>query len=261
MTNLYIAGPMRNRPQFNFPAFFDAEKRLQEAGYKTFNPARRDEEAGMDWQSSDGTETMPVGSGFNIRECMAVDTAFICNEADGVALLDGWATSKGARAEKALAEACGLPVMYVEEWLQASETPEDDEETPLRVEVPERGVEAVERPLSAAVAENGEVRVTNETTGGQKGQKLARFDLIPVQPLTEVAKLYGAGAQKYADRNWEKGYAWSLSYGALMRHVTQFWDGESMDSETKRHHLASVIFHCLALMQFERTHPELDDRP
>ncbi len=65
-----------------------------------------------------------------------------------------------------------------------------------------------------------EVRIVNETTGGEKGQKLARFDLIPIGPLTRLAEHYGKGAAKYADRNWELGYDWSLSYGALMRHLT-----------------------------------------
>lgn len=99
------------------------------------------------------------------------------------------------------------------------------------------------------------------STGGQKGSKDARFDLIPVGPLTEVAKLYGFGATKYADRNWEKGYDWSLSYAALMRHVTQFWSGEDVDQETNLSHLASVVFHALAMMEWSKTHPEFDDRP
>ena len=109
--------------------------------------------------------------------------------------------------------------------------------------------------------DNGpETRVVNEQTGGAKGQKLARYELIPVEPLNEVAKLYGAGAQKYSDRNWERGYAWSLSYGALQRHANAFWGGESIDEETGRHHLAAVVFHALALMTFEQTHPEMDNR-
>lgn len=106
-----------------------------------------------------------------------------------------------------------------------------------------------------------EVRVVNETTGGEKGQKLARFDLIPPRPMWEVAELYGEGAKKYADRNWERGYAWSLSIGALERHFNLFKQGEDYDAETTKRHLASVVFHALALMEFAETHPELDDRP
>lgn len=105
-----------------------------------------------------------------------------------------------------------------------------------------------------------EIRLVS-STGGEKGSKLARFDLIPVRPLTDVARLYGRGAEKYADRNWELGYDWSLSYAALQRHVTQFWGGEDYDEETGAPHLACVVFHALALLEFMDTHPEFDNRP
>ena len=40
-----------------------------------------------------------------------------------------------------------------------------------------------------------EVRITSPT-GGQKGQKIERFDLIPIKPLTGLARVYGKGAAK-----------------------------------------------------------------
>lgn len=106
---------------------------------------------------------------------------------------------------------------------------------------------------------NGEVRVTDPETGGQKGQKPARFDLIP-PAIWEVAELYGKGAAKYADWNWRQGYAWSLSYAAMQRHANLFWSGEDVDPETGCEHMASVVFHALALMTFALEHPEKDDR-
>lgn len=105
-----------------------------------------------------------------------------------------------------------------------------------------------------------ETRVTSET-GGQKGSKLARYDLIPADALRQVAELYGKGAEKYAPRNWENGYDWSLSFAALQRHAWQFWNGEDTDTETQQHHMTSVIFHALALITFGDTHPGYDDRP
>lgn len=105
-----------------------------------------------------------------------------------------------------------------------------------------------------------EMRMTDETTGAQKGSKLERFDLIPVAPLEAVARHYGIGAAKYADRNWERGYRWSWSFAALCRHLFAFWRGEDIDQETGSPHLAAVVFHCFALMEFGRTHRELDDR-
>jgi hypothetical protein len=116
-----------------------------------------------------------------------------------------------------------------------------------------------------------EVIVTDPKTGGKKGSKLARYDLIPVKPLEEVAIVYGKGARKYADRNWELGYKWGLSYAAMMRHANAFWAGQDYDNHepdcpegcvnhTEGPHLAQVAWHALALLQFMRTHPELDDR-
>jgi len=104
-----------------------------------------------------------------------------------------------------------------------------------------------------------EVRVTS-STGGQKGKKLARFDLIPPRALWQVAELYGKGAEKYEDWNWRKGYPWSLSIAALERHLSLFKQGEEYDSETGCAHLASVVFHALALLTFMDEHRQFDDR-
>lgn len=105
-----------------------------------------------------------------------------------------------------------------------------------------------------------EVRVVDATTGGEKGAKLARFDLLPAKPLWELAEHYGRGARKYADRNWERGYKWSLSFAAMMRHSWAFWRGEDIDPETGSPHIVAVAWHALALREFMVTHPELDDR-
>lgn len=106
-----------------------------------------------------------------------------------------------------------------------------------------------------------EQRITNSQTGGEKGQKLARFDLVPVGPLTQLAEHYGRGAEKYEDRNWEKGIDWSLNYAALIRHVTAWWAGEDLDEDTGSTHMAAVAWHAFALMEYAHTHPELDNRP
>jgi hypothetical protein len=105
-----------------------------------------------------------------------------------------------------------------------------------------------------------EVTYTDPTTGGRKGAKPERFDLLPTRPLAIVARHYGIGADKYGDRNWEKGYPWSLTYAAMQRHLNAFWSGEDIDQETQSPHLAAVVFHALALMEFMNTHPEMDDR-
>ncbi|KKL49911.1 hypothetical protein LCGC14_2310790 [marine sediment metagenome] len=88
----------------------------------------------------------------------------------------------------------------------------------------------------------------------------ARFDLLPVKPLFEVVKVYTIGAGKYSDRNWEKGIKWGRVFAAMMRHAWNWWRGEKLDPEDGQHHLASVAWAALTLMEYEETHPELDDR-
>ena len=46
-----------------------------------------------------------------------------------------------------------------------------------------------------------EVRVVDPVTGGEKGAKLARFDLIPPEATWALAEHYGKGCAKYSDRN------------------------------------------------------------
>ncbi len=88
----------------------------------------------------------------------------------------------------------------------------------------------------------------------------ARFDLIPPGPLLELAEVYTKGAEKYDPRNWEKGMSWGRIFAALMRHLWKFWRGEVADPEDGLSHLAHAAWGCMTLMEYRRTHPELDDR-
>lgn len=96
-----------------------------------------------------------------------------------------------------------------------------------------------------------EIRVTDPITGGQKGKKLQRFSLIPPEFLWQLAEHYGKGATKYDDRNWERGYDWSLTVDALERHYNQWKLGEDIDPETGSHHLIAMAWHVVALFIFQ----------
>jgi hypothetical protein len=98
-------------------------------------------------------------------------------------------------------------------------------------------------------------------SGGTKyDNDKARFDLIPPHPLYQVAELFAMGAKKYDDRNWEKGLAWGRVFAAMMRHAWKWWMGEEYDEENGQHHLTSVAWCALVLLEYTDTHPELDDR-
>jgi len=104
-----------------------------------------------------------------------------------------------------------------------------------------------------------EVR-TVSSTGGQKGVKEARFDLIPPEALQKLAEHYGVGAIKYGEHNWRKGFEWSKSFAAMQRHAHAFWAGEDLDPETGKPHMSAVAFHALTLLVFMDEQPDFDDR-
>jgi len=106
---------------------------------------------------------------------------------------------------------------------------------------------------------DGEIRTTS-STGAAKGVKPQRYDLIPVPALDLLAELYGNGAAKYAAHNWRRGYEWSKSYAAAMRHMTRFWEGEDIDPEMQVPHVICAAFHMFALATYLEEHPEFDDR-
>lgn len=99
-----------------------------------------------------------------------------------------------------------------------------------------------------------------EPEGKKYDSRKLRYDLLPVVPLRELVRVFTIGAVKYTDRNWEKGLAWGRVYAAMQRHANAWWGGERDDPEDGQHHLASVAWCALALMEYETTHKELDDR-
>jgi hypothetical protein len=92
---IYLSGPMKGYPESNYPLFNRVAGELRAQGHKVYNPA----------------EYPHDGPTFPIREAFAAYSAFICREACTIVLLPGWEESKGATAEKALADNCGLDVI------------------------------------------------------------------------------------------------------------------------------------------------------
>lgn len=113
---IYLAGPMRGYPQFNFPAFHAAEQMLREQGHEVFSPARADEERhGADFaeKNPNGDLVEAAQQGFSLADALTTDLTYICKEAEAIALLPGWEKSNGAQAEWATAKAMGLKFIYL----------------------------------------------------------------------------------------------------------------------------------------------------
>ena len=85
--------------------------------------------------------------------------------------------------------------------------------------------------------------------------------------MRAIAEILAFGAEKYPDDelgrrdyNWRRGFAWSRIYGAVLRHLTAWWDGEDLDPETGKSHLWHAGCDILFLIEFEITKTGRDDR-
>jgi hypothetical protein len=283
---VYILGPMRHRPLYNFPAFDAVAFALQSAGHTVINPAALDRVAGFDPTALDaGHDWSQLPTGMNQDEVIDRDLKAL-RTCDAYVALDGWENSVGAKAEKHLLDWQGaqrLDPNTLKPWCFVKGPlgplgplgPHGGPGDPgvpgeVRIIDPKTGGQKGQKLQRFAVGPHGgpgdpgvpgEVRIIDPKTGGQKGQKLQRFDLIPGEPLTELAEVYGRGAKKYSDDNWRKGYSWKLSFGALNRHLWAWWGGEERDGETGNHHLACVAWHAFTLLWYQRHKKGTDDRP
>jgi len=88
----------------NFPAFMRAEKQLTEAGYECVNPANH---------GSPGPDDTRTWADF-----MRVDITDMLT-CDGLALLDGWPSSRGAKLEVYIADQLDIPAKFLEDWLKS----------------------------------------------------------------------------------------------------------------------------------------------
>ena len=97
---VYIAGPMTGLPDLNFPAFERAAARLRESGYTVISPHEVCPDKGMAW-----------------ADALRRDIPALCT-CTVVALLPGWQKSKGATLEKAIADALGMRVIFVDHFAE-----------------------------------------------------------------------------------------------------------------------------------------------
>jgi hypothetical protein len=95
MTITYIAGPMSNLPEFNYPAFNAAAAELRARGYTVVSPT----------ELHDGDTSRPYD--FYLR--LGLRALLDCDE---IVLLPGWEDSPGACLEREIAQALGMAITH-----------------------------------------------------------------------------------------------------------------------------------------------------
>lgn len=113
---IYLAGPMRGRPKFNYPLFDRVAAGLRHLGHKVINPAEQDSDelrqVALDSETGNFDEIDAVET---YGAIMGRDVQLIIDEVDSIALLPAWVESTGARMEAAVARILGKDVYEVDE--------------------------------------------------------------------------------------------------------------------------------------------------
>jgi len=113
---IYVAGPMRGKPNWNYEAFNRAEDMLVKMGWDVINPATLDTNS-RETQELDCTpeEFDPDRDKLHRevnRKIMKRDLDAICDSCDAIYMLEGWQMSQGACAEFYLSCSLGITILY-----------------------------------------------------------------------------------------------------------------------------------------------------
>lgn len=106
---------------------------------------------------------------------------------------------------------------------------------------------------------DGGTRMTFGENSAQREETIGkgRPDLITPYGLSRLSKHYENGANKYGDRNYEKGMPFSRYTASMFRHVIAWMKGDNTED-----HLSAIAWNALAIIH----HQELgelqwDDMP
>lgn len=103
--------------------------------------------------------------------------------------------------------------------------------------------------------------------GTKYDQDKLRWDLAPWDAIEGGIKVITFGAKKYKDRNWEIGISYGRVFGALMRHISDWFFAKmtgknGLDPETGLSHLDHAQCCIWFLSAYEkRLMFQFDDRP
>lgn len=89
----------------------------------------------------------------------------------------------------------------------------------------------------------------NKAKKNDRKDDKTRWELMPLDCLDDVARVFTEGAKKYGDNNWqnlENGF--ERYKAAMIRHLIEYERGNEFDEETGCRHLAQVCWNSLAML-------------
>lgn len=103
--------------------------------------------------------------------------------------------------------------------------------------------------------------MSKDGQGERKNEGKLRYDLIHPVAIKGLAKVLTLGAEKYAERNWERGMPWTTVIASLKRHLAKIEQGEDYDPETGQLHADHLQCNAHFLSAYYAIYPQGDNRP
>ena len=80
-----------------------------------------------------------------------------------------------------------------------------------------------------------------------------RWELLPLEDIEDIVKVYTEGAKKYGPDRWQNLPDGIRRYkAALLRHLVEFDKGNEIDEETGCRHLAQVAWNAIAMLHISK---------
>lgn len=80
-----------------------------------------------------------------------------------------------------------------------------------------------------------------------------RWELLPLEDVEDIVKVYTAGAKKYGENKWQDLPDGIRRYkAALLRHLVEYDKGNEIDEETGCYHLAQVAWNAIAMLHISK---------
>lgn len=86
-----------------------------------------------------------------------------------------------------------------------------------------------------------------------------RYDLLPIEGIKEVCKVFTEKLNNHQENEWRKGLKWSEVLNSLKKHLTEFELGNDY-TETGELRIASVAAQALILAEFTKIYSQGDNR-
>lgn len=80
-----------------------------------------------------------------------------------------------------------------------------------------------------------------------------RWDLLPMEEIEDIVRVYHAGAKKYGPNKWQNlDNGFERYRAAAARHLMEYMKGERIDSDTGAFHLAQCAWNCIAMLWYDK---------